>query len=139
MNPRIGTTMASGASSSHPVKRRISPVRVIIAGATWRLFGSRRAAEILLRAMSGDDEQNRMLAGMSLVKAGQRSFELIEKMIASGEASAPVVRLLPDIGGPRARGVLEKIAGGDQIELQETARECVDLLDRIDALERKGS
>jgi radical SAM superfamily enzyme with C-terminal helix-hairpin-helix motif len=109
----------------------------MVAGASWRLFGSRRAVEILLRAMSGDDEQNRMLAGMSLVKAGQRSFELIEKMISAGQASAPVVRLLPDIDGPRARGVLEKIANGSQSELQETARECVNLLDRIDALESK--
>lgn len=131
--------MASGASSSKPVKRRISPVRVIVAGASWRLFGSRRAAEILLDAISGDDEQNQMLAGMSLVKAGQRSFELIEQKIASGEASVPVIRLLPDIDGPRSRGVLEKIASGDQRELQETARECIDLLDRIDALERDGS
>lgn len=85
--------------------------------------------------MSGDDEQNRMLAGISLVKAGQRSFDLIENRIMAGKASAPVIRLLPDIGGERARGVLEKIASGDESELQETARECVDLLDRIDAIE----
>lgn len=76
-----------------------------------------------------------MLAGISLVKAGQRSFDLIENRIKAGKASAPVIRLLPDIGGERARGVLEKIASGDESELQETARECVDLLDRIDAIE----
>jgi radical SAM superfamily enzyme with C-terminal helix-hairpin-helix motif len=119
------------------VKQRISPFRIIIAATSWRLFGSRRAAETLLQAMSGDDEQNRMLAGMSLVKAGQRSFDLIENRIKAGEVSAPVIRLLPDIGGERAREVLEKIASGDQGELQETARECVDLLNRIDAIEGK--
>jgi len=88
--------------------------------------------------MSGDDEQNRMLAGISLVKAGQRSFELIEDSIAAGEASAPVIRLLPDIAGERAREVLEKIASGDKSELQATAKECVDLLDRVDARDGNG-
>lgn len=118
--------MASGTSSS---------IKVLLAGTSWRLFGSRRAAETLLQAMSGDDEQNRMLAGMSLVKAGQRSFDLIEKKVAAGEASAPVIRLLPDIGGPKARAMLDKIAHGEPGEMSDTARECIDLLDRIDALE----
>jgi hypothetical protein len=44
---------------------------------------------------------------------------------------------LPDIGGERARGVLEKIASGDESELQETARECVGLLNRIDAIDEE--
>ncbi|MGB5490238.1 MAG: hypothetical protein WBM76_05360, partial [Woeseiaceae bacterium] len=69
--------MGSGTSSSRANERRLSPFRVIAAGTSWRLFGSRRAGEILLQAVSGGDEQNRMLAGMSLVKGGQRSFDLI--------------------------------------------------------------
>lgn len=75
-----------------------------------------------------------MLAGMSLVKAGHRSFDLIMESVEAGEASAALIRLLPDIGGKSARDVLESIAAGDQSELKETARECVDLLDRIDSL-----
>jgi radical SAM superfamily enzyme with C-terminal helix-hairpin-helix motif len=113
----------------------MSSIRVIVAGTSWRLFGSRRAGETLLQAMSGDDEQDRMLAGISLVKAGRRSFDLIEKRIKAGEVSAPVIRLLPDIGGERAREILEKIASGDENELQETARECVEMLNRIHAIE----
>jgi radical SAM superfamily enzyme with C-terminal helix-hairpin-helix motif len=128
--------MGYGASSSVAVKQHISPIRVIVAGSSWRLFGSRRAAETLLQAMSGDNEQNRMLAGMALVKAGQRSFDLIEKKIAAGQASAPVIRLLPDIGGAKARAVLNRIADGEPGEITDTARECISLLDRIDALER---
>jgi len=131
--------MACGASSDIPMSKGISPLRVIAAGASWRMFGSRRAAETLLRAMSADDEQSRMLAGMSLVKAGQRSFDLIEEKVAAGEAAAPVVRLLPDLGGAKARAVLGKIAAGDPGELQDTAKECLNLLDRMDAVESDGS
>ncbi len=101
------------------------------AGTAWRWFGSRNSAETLLGAMAGDDEQNRMLAGMSLVKAGQRSFDLIEKMVDEGAASPPVIRLLPDIGGEKSRDVLIRIAESETGELQDAARECIDLLDRI--------
>ena len=101
------------------------------------MFGLRGSAETLLDAMSGSDEQNRMLAGMSLVKAGRRSFELIEEKIQTGEASPPVIRLLPDLGGPKARALLEGLAAGAPGEITDTAKQCIDLLDRIDAATRE--
>ena len=85
--------------------------------------------------MSSDDEQNQMLAGMSLIRAGQRSFDLIQEAIEAGEASAQIVRLLPDIDTERSRPLLEKLAVGDSGELSDTARQCIDLIDRIDAAE----
>lgn len=127
--------MACGASSDNPMNQRISPFRIMAAGASWRMFGSRRAAETLLRAMSVDDEQSRMLAGMSLVKAGQRSFDLIEEKVEAGEAPAAVIRLLPDIDGKKARAVLDRIAARESGEMRVAAKECIDLLDRMDALE----
>lgn len=84
--------------------------------------------------MSADDEQNQMLAGMSLVKAGQRSFDLIQNRIEAGLASARIVRLLPDIDTERARPVLERIVRGESGEMNDAARECIELLDRIDRL-----
>lgn len=125
--------MASGASFSSAMPSHLSSIRVLAAGTAWRLFGSRRAAEILFVAMSADDEQTRTLAGMSLVKAGRRSFDFIEGKIAAGEASASMLRLLPDIEGERARPILERVACGDDGDLKKAAKECVDLLDRIDS------
>jgi hypothetical protein len=113
-------------------------LRVIVAGTSWRLFGSRRAAETLLQAVSGDDEQNRMLAGMSLVKGGRRSFDLIESQLAAGRASAQLVQLLPDIDAERSRAVLQKVLQGEPGEIAETAKRCIDLLDRIDRLDKAG-
>jgi hypothetical protein len=116
----------------------MSPFRVIAAGTSWRLFGSRRAAETLLLAASGDNEQNRMLAGMSLVKGGKRSFDLIEDQLAAGKATAPLLQLLPDIDAVRAREVLHTVVQGEPGEITETAQRCIDLLDRIDELEEEG-
>lgn len=125
--------MDFGGSCRIAVTRRLSPIRVFFAGKSWRLFGSRRSAETLLQAMSGDDEQNRMLAGISLLKAGRRSLDLIEEKAEAGEVSAPIIRLLPDIGGARAREVLDRIASRPRDEMSDTARQCLASMQRIDA------
>ena len=75
----------------------MTPARVLMAGVLWRLFGRRASAATLLEAFAADNEQNRVLAGMSLVRAGGRTFDLIESEIAAGRASPRVLRLLPDI------------------------------------------
>lgn len=102
----------------------------------WRLFGRRQSAETLFEAMSGTNEQNRMLAGISLVKAGRRSFKFIEQKIAAGDATPTLIRLLPDIDACAARDVLTRVVG-NQGELAETASECIDTLDRIEALDEE--
>ncbi len=84
--------------------------------------------------MSEGDEQNRMLAGMSLVKAGQRSLRLIENNINDEKGSVPLIRLLPDIGGEKARNLLEVVAARKSGDVAEAATECIDLLDRIRSL-----
>lgn len=110
----------------------MTPVRVIAAGLMWRLFGTRWSAETLLDAMSGENEQNRMLAGISLVRAGNRSFDLVEEKIARGEVTESALRLLPDIDEGRARKLLDSVVASEG-ELSGTARECLDTLDRIEA------
>ena len=111
--------------------KSLSAPRVIAAGINWRLFGSRRAGALLLQAMTDGDEQARMLAGMSLVKAGQRSFRLIRDEIDDEKGSVPLIRLLPDIGGEASRNLLEEIAARESGDMAEAATDCIDLLDRM--------
>ena len=113
----------------------LSAFRVIAAGMAWRLFGARGSAATLLNAVSGDNEQNRMLAGISLVKGGQRSFDLITRKIDAGEASAPVIRLLPDIDEKESRVVLQQLAAGEDAELADAANQCIAMLDRLAAFD----
>lgn len=108
-------------------------LKVISAGVVWRTFGTASAGKTLLDTMAGDHEQERMLAGMSLVKAGERSIGLIEEAVTSGQASPSAVKLLADIGGPRSKTLLTNIAA-EPGELSEAATQSLDLLNRIDAL-----
>jgi len=112
----------------------MTPLRVLTAGLMWRWFGAQGSGDTLLEAVSSQNEQNRMLAGMSLVKAGDKSFDLIEDQIDTGHATPSAVRLLPDIDPDRARSVMQKVStsGGD---LVETATECIDTINRMESVD----
>jgi hypothetical protein len=109
-------------------------LKVIGAGTAWRAAGRPGAGRVLLEAVAGEDEQERMIAGMSLVKAGERSIDLIERAVADGAATPATVRLLADLGGPRARELLAAIASHSG-ELGRAAAESLELLNRIDGLD----
>jgi hypothetical protein len=109
-------------------------VKVIGAGLAWRTVGSESAGYALLDAFSGDDEQEKMLAGISLVKAGERSTDLIEKAAKTGRLTPDVVPLLADIGGPRSRALLNELSG-EAGPVATVARESLQVLDQIEDLE----
>jgi hypothetical protein len=109
-------------------------VKVIGAGLAWRTVGPDSAGYALLEAFSGDDEQEKMLAGISLVKAGERSIGLIEKAGKTGRLTPEVVRLLADIGGPRSRTLLTELSSSAG-PVGTAASESLQVLDQIEALE----
>jgi hypothetical protein len=111
-----------------------SSLKVIGAGVAWRTAGVETAGDTLLQAFESDDEQDRTLAGISIVKAGERSIDLIERARSAGRLSPSLVRLLADIGGPRSRGLLTEIAAGTG-PVASAAGESLDLLDQIDGIE----
>ena len=93
---------------------------------------------MLLEAFTSGNEQNRMLSGMSLVRAGARSFDLILREIEQGGNAAGLVRLLPDIDDRRSRPILEQVAAGQDPEAAEAARQCLATLERQDLLDKDG-
>lgn len=109
-------------------------LKVIGAGMAWRTVGSEGAGYTLLDAFSGESEQEKALAGISLVKAGERSIDLIDKARETGRLTPSVVRLLADIGGPRSRGLLTEIAA-EEGPVAAAATETLQVLDQIDAME----
>lgn len=114
-----------------------SSLKVIGAGVAWRTVGIESAGEELLEAFTSDDEQDRTLAGISLVKAGERSIDLIEKAGSTGRLTPGLVRLLADIGGPRSRALLSEIAAGKG-PVATAAMESLVLLEQIDSLDSPG-
>ncbi|HKJ17588.1 MAG TPA: hypothetical protein VJ984_09590 [Xanthomonadales bacterium] len=117
--------------SEHKVKDDTHSARVIFSGFLWRSLGLDSAGETLTRVVSTGNEQNRMLAGMALVKAGQRTVGLIRKKVKQGEATPELVRLLPDLDSPAARELLEQLNSDENGIHSAVAGECIDQLDRM--------
>ena len=110
-------------------------MKVIGAGLAFRSVGSEGAGYTLLDAFSGDDEQEKMLAGISLVKAGERSVDLIEKARQDGPAHtggrAPARRhRRSPLPRPSHRDLRRSRPGG---RLPPT--ESLQVLDQIEAME----
>lgn len=112
-----------------------SSLKVIGAGVAWRTVGNESAGNELLEAFKSDDEQNRTLAGISLVKAGERSIDLIEQARSTGNLTPELVRLLADIGGARSQELLSDIAD-EKGPVAEAAVQSLELLEQIEQLGR---
>lgn len=110
-----------------------SSLKVIGAGVAWRTVGSESAGAKLLDAFRSDDEQKRTLAGISLVKAGERSVDLIEQARSTGSLTPDLVRLLADIGGPKSQALLSDLAG-EEGPVAKAAVESLELLEQIEQL-----
>lgn len=111
----------------------VNTFKVLLAGTKWRMLGSDSAGQTLLEAMDTGDEQQRMLAGMSLVKAGGKSVELIKRAIDARQANPALVRLLADFDQQEARAILRQVAENNTGELKAAAEQSLALLQRIDS------
>lgn len=86
--------------------------RVLGAAMVWRSLEVGPAGKTLAHALVTGSEQERTMAGMALVQAGDRSVPHIEAEIRVVGASRTTVHVLADIGGPAALAVLLGIAQG---------------------------
>ncbi|MDF1595995.1 MAG: hypothetical protein P1T08_07860 [Acidimicrobiia bacterium] len=105
--------------------------RVLTAGAVWRLTGASRAGTVLIEAAGSTDENNQMLAGMLLVRAGDRSVDPVTNALTGGTGSPQLVDVLTSIGSARARRGLQSLTdqGG---AIGDAARQALCDLDQMD-------
>ncbi|GAC1520266.1 MAG: hypothetical protein NVS2B16_27250 [Chloroflexota bacterium] len=94
------------------------------------LTGSRSAAWNLINALGSSEENVRTIAGMFLVRAGQRSLPEVLDAIDKRHAELPTLLIiLADIGGEEAREVLMRFASDPD---EDTAHAATDGLTTIE-------
>jgi hypothetical protein len=84
---------------------------VLAAGATWRLAGVPAAGRALVTAATTGRENERTLAGMLLVRAGDRSVPVVAAAILDGAGGRELPDVLASIGTDRARTALVTLSG----------------------------
>lgn len=108
--------------------------KLLAAGAAWRTFGAPSAGRSLVRALVSGTEDEQMLAGMLLVKAGDRSVPLLTQAISTGAASPQVVDVLASIGTEPARAALERATRAPAADVAAAAGKALRTLGEIDRL-----
>jgi hypothetical protein len=114
-------------------------VKLFAAGASWRLAGVPPAGRTLLAAVATGGENEKTLAGMFLVQAGDRSVPLLTEAILAGGNDRALLDALASIGSDQARTALVTIARGTQAAVTPQTREAaVEALHTLDAIRDRG-
>jgi len=79
-------------------------------GSAWLLTGADSLGRKLIDELINGDEDTRTLAGMFLVKGGERGRRLVVDALQNGAEAPELVTVLQSIGGPEAEAALADLA-----------------------------
>lgn len=93
--------------------------------ALWSTTRLRSAGRALVEALGSEDETVRTMAGMSLVRAGERSEPLLEEALNRRENLPMVLQILADLGDPTVAPALERFTNDRDPAVARAAREAL--------------
>jgi hypothetical protein len=121
----------------------IASAWLLAVGAVWLLTGATAAGRALTRAITDGGEDERTLAGMLLVRAGDRSVPVVAEAILSGRGSTALIDVLASIGSEAARDALVRVsrAAAPAVDpaVAAAAAEALRTLDQVQGRERGNS
>jgi len=100
-------------------------VGVLLAWGLWRATGAARPGAGLARALGSGDETNRTLAGMLLVRGGQRALPLLRGNLQAGLAVPMTLRVLGDIGGAEVLREIEPYRRSTDVAVSRAAADAL--------------
>jgi HEAT repeat protein len=99
--------------------------QVMGAGAAWLLTGSQTIGRTLIRALTSEGEDERAIAGMFLVKGGERGRRLVSDALHRGVESEELITVLQSIGGPEAEAELAELAQHEDRPVSGSAKRAL--------------
>ncbi len=121
----------------------MASARILVVGVIWLLTGAAVAGRALTRAITDRGENERTLAGMLLVRAGDRSVPVVTEAILSGRGSPALIDVLASIGSQAARDALVRVsrAAAPAVDpvVAAAAAEALRTLDQVQGRERGNS
>jgi hypothetical protein len=113
--------------------------KLLAVGAAWRLTGVSAAGDALVAAVTTGGETERTLAGMLLVKAGDRSVPVVTDAIMTGPEPADLVDVLVSIGTDDARAALLLVSQAPPPAVPPATRNAAaEALRTLDEMRRHG-
>ena len=94
----------------------------------WRITGLRSAGWRLVRALRSRDETVRTVAGIFLVREGDRAVPLLHEALHRRESTEMTLRILGDIGDPNSEPELARFADDADEDVAQAARDALENL-----------
>ena len=91
-------------------------------------MGLDAADRTLIRALDSDDENLRTVAGIFLVRAGQRAEPLLEEALHKGQCLSMVIDVLGSIGDMKVVSELRPFTDDPNPEVAQAAREALQVI-----------
>ncbi len=104
--------------------------KLFAAHCLWRATGAKYAGRVLVRGLTSSDENNRLVAGMLLVRSGGRARPLYREALESGSPSALLLRVIGDSGIRDLKSQVARYVDSDDPNVARAAAYALDALGR---------
>lgn len=103
-------------------------IGLFLCTALWRATRVRFLGRPVLRALTSTNENLRMIAGMSLVRAGRLAEPLLEEALDRRENLPAVLTILADIGDTRVESQIRGFSAHEDPRVAEAAKQALRVL-----------
>ena len=96
----------------------------------WRATGWAVAGRALIAALGSSDANNRMIAGMFLVKGGRLALPLVAEALEKGRGLPLILNVAGDLGHTELAPLVERYTGAPDARIAQQAAVSLKLLRR---------
>lgn len=89
--------------------------------AAWRALPFRAPGEALVRGLESSDPNNRMIAGMFLVRAGARAVPIVRQALVEKRGLPAALSVAGDLGAPELKPLVESFASHEDPAISRAA------------------
>jgi hypothetical protein len=98
--------------------------KLFVAGAAWKA-GSQAAGRLLVGGLASTDENNRLIAGMLLVRGGRRAIPLLEQELEHPRNLPMLLHVMGDVAPDAFKDILERFAADSDPQVSRAARDAL--------------
>jgi len=106
----------------------LQAIGLFLAAAAWRLTGSRRFGEVLIRSLSTKNENLKNIAGILIVRAGKKAKPLLQDALHRSENLPMTLWLLADLGDRMVDKEIQPFSSDQDPKVAEAARQALRVL-----------
>ena len=94
----------------------------------WRRAGLALAGRALIAGLDSTDPNNRMIAGMFLVRGGVRAVPLVHDALERGRGLPLILNVAGDLGSRELIPLIEGYTRSDDVQIARQAEQTLELL-----------